>query len=77
MCVSFTIISLGFFSLFGVSERVLGKCEIGIPVWSWVVFWPWLVPVNIFWAVACTVQNARGERISDEVFPGLSFSLLS
>eukprot|EP00009_Paramoeba_aestuarina_P007960 CAMPEP_0201518934 /NCGR_PEP_ID=MMETSP0161_2-20130828/9645_1 /ASSEMBLY_ACC=CAM_ASM_000251 /TAXON_ID=180227 /ORGANISM="Neoparamoeba aestuarina, Strain SoJaBio B1-5/56/2" /LENGTH=196 /DNA_ID=CAMNT_0047916849 /DNA_START=235 /DNA_END=825 /DNA_ORIENTATION=+ len=62
---------MGFFSLCGVTESVLGKNEKGIPLWSWAFFWPWLVPVNLFWHISCAVQNSKGENISDEVFKNI------
>ena len=75
--LAFGLVSCGFFRFFGVSEDIIGKRKDGtLPLWSMVLFFPWLLPVNIVWHLSC-LYHSRFENTFDEVFEGLfSFKFL-
>mmetsp|Transcript_31242 Transcript_31242/g.42941 ORF Transcript_31242/g.42941 Transcript_31242/m.42941 type:complete len:247 (-) Transcript_31242:55-795(-) len=69
--LAFGLVSCGFFRFFGVSEDIIGKRKDGtLPLWSMVLFFPWLLPVNIVWHLSC-LYHSRFENTFDEVFEGI------
>ena len=72
--LSFGVVALGYFSLFGVTEKIFGKTNKGsLPLISSVFFLPWLLCVKTYWKLACLYHDTF-ENISDKVHTGLRFS---